>query len=92
MVELRTVPPRVLPMVRRRVLRVAEALMVPRRMPRMVLPPEVRVAPARAVVLAERMPVPAVLAVEREVLLPLEPSPVIRRPPVVMKYMLQTAV
>jgi hypothetical protein len=58
----------------------------------MVRPPEVRVARARAVDLAERMPAPAALAVEGEVPLPREPSPVIRRPPVVMKYMLQTAV
>jgi hypothetical protein len=44
------------------------------------------------VVLAERMPAPAVLAVERGGLLPRELSPAIRRLRVVMKYMLQTAV
>jgi len=76
---------------RRRVLR-AEARTARRQGLRMVRPPEVRVGRARAVVLAERMPAPAVLAAERGVLLPQEPSPVIRRPRVVMKYMLQTAV
>jgi hypothetical protein len=96
-VELRTVRRQVLRVaeartVRRRVLRVAGARMVPRRTLRMARPPGVRVARARAVVLAERMPAPEVLAVERGVLLPREPSPDIRRPRVVMKSMLQMAV
>jgi hypothetical protein len=76
----------------RRELRVAGARTVRRRTLRMVRRLEVRVARARAVVLAEPMPAPAVLAVARGVQLPREPSPVIRRPRVVMKYMLQTAV
>ena len=80
--------------VRRRVLRVAGARTVRRRTLRMVRRLEVRVARVRAVVLAERMPALAVLAVavERGVQLLREPSPVIRRPRVVMKFMLQMAV
>jgi hypothetical protein len=107
-VGLRMGPPRMRRTVRRRVLRAAEPRTGRRRVLRMVRRPMVRmvrrravpmvrrrvvrVERARAVGLAERMLVPAVLAVERGVRLLREPSPVIRRPRAVMKYTLLTAV